>query len=334
MTNALLRIQDLHLHFFTERGVVHALNGVNLTLPRGRVVGVVGETGCGKSMTARSVLRLLPHTASIEGGLIFFNGTNILELSERKMRRLRGGKIAMIFQEPASALNPVFSIGAQIMEAYEHHQERVARREARERMLEMLRIVGMPNPIRTSRQYAHELSGGMQQRAMIAIALCTEPELLIADEPTTALDVTIQAQIMDLLQRLRDSGVISSILFITHDFGLVAHICDYVAVMYAGTVVEFAPTVELFDNPSHPYTKGLFRSLPRGQQIGEAFGTIPGVVPSLLQLPSGCSFHPRCPQCLGETCVADVPRLEQIASEHWVACWLFDGTSATEDMTP
>ena len=331
MTEELLRIEDLRLRFFTERGVVNALNGVDLRVRRGEVVGIVGETGCGKSMTARCVLRLVPHTGSIESGRIVFRGTNILTLSEKEVRKLRGGSIAMIFQEPASALNPVFTIGDQIEEAVHWHQERADKRGQRERMLEMLKTVGMPNPVRTSRQYAHELSGGMQQRAMIAMALCANPELLIADEPTTALDVTIQAQIMDLLQTLRESGVISSVLFITHDFGLVAEICDYVAVMYAGLVVEFAPTLELFDNPAHPYTQGLFGALPQGRGIGEMFGIVAGTVPSMLNLPHGCPFHPRCPKMMEGTCPGEVPTVREIAPDHWVACYLFDQTSVSGD---
>ena len=297
----------------------------------GEVVGIVGETGCGKSMTARCVLRLIPHTGSIESGRIVFRGTNILSLSEKEVRKLRGGSIGMIFQEPASALNPVFTIGDQIEETVHWHQERADKRQQRERMLEMLKTVGMPNPVRTSRQYAHELSGGMQQRAMIAMALCANPELLIADEPTTALDVTIQAQIMELLQTLRESGAISSILFITHDFGLVAEICDYVAVMYAGLVVEFAPTLELFDNPAHPYTQGLFGALLQGRGIGEMFGIVAGMVPSMLDLPHGCPFHPRCPKMMEGTCPGEVPTMREIAPHHWVACYLFDQTSVSGD---
>ena len=331
MTEELLRIEDLRLKFFTERGVIHALNGVDLRVRHGEVVGIVGETGCGKSMTARCVLRLIPHTGSIESGRIVFRGTNILSLSEKEVRKLRGGSIGMIFQEPASALNPVFTIGDQIEEAVHWHQERADKRQQRERMLEMLKTVGMPNPVRTSRQYAHELSGGMQQRAMIAMALCANPELLIADEPTTALDVTIQAQIMELLQTLRESGAISSILFITHDFGLVAEICDYVAVMYAGLVVEFAPTLELFDNPAHPYTQGLFGALLQGRGIGEMFGIVAGMVPSMLDLPHGCPFHPRCPKMMEGTCPGEVPTMREIAPHHWVACYLFDQTSVSGD---
>jgi oligopeptide/dipeptide ABC transporter ATP-binding protein len=323
MSPPLLEVEDLHLHFFTERGVVHALNGVSFRLEEGEVVGVVGESGCGKSMTARCILRLLPHTAEIQKGRILFRGTDLLGLGERDMRRLRGARIAMIFQEPASALNPVLTIGDQIAEALRWHAT-TDRAAARERALEMLGLVGMPNPIRISRQYAHELSGGMQQRAMIAMALATDPDLLIADEPTTALDVTIQAQIMDLLQRLKESGVISSILFITHDFGLVAHMCDKVAVMYGGTIAELAPTIELFDNPAHPYTQGLFRSLPQGRPIGQPFGTIRGTVPSLLELPPGCLFHPRCDRVIEGLCPRMAPALRPVATGHEVACHLYE----------
>jgi len=293
----LLSVRDLQLAFQTEEGRTTALRGVSFDVHAGKILGVVGESGSGKSVTSLSVMRLLPSPpAEILGGSIRFDGRELLSLREGEMRALRGRDIAMIFQEPMSSLNPVHRVGAQIAEAILAH-EKVSKGEAHERAVALLEKVGIPDPRERARAYPHELSGGMRQRVMIAIALACGPRLLIADEPTTALDVTIQAQILDLLRALRaELGM--SIVLITHDLGVVAELADEIAVMYAGRVVEHAPVDELFARPRHPYTRGLLESLPSyHDNLSRArLPTIPGVVPDLRSLPPGCAFEPRCPR--------------------------------------
>ncbi|MDE0005499.1 MAG: ABC transporter ATP-binding protein [Rhodospirillaceae bacterium] len=327
MTPPLLEIRNLRLELHTERGVLRVLNGVSLTVPRGSVLGLVGETGCGKTLTARCLLRLLPRTASIVDGEIRFDGEDLLRMPDEDLRRLRGNRIAMIFQDPAAALNPVRTIGAQIAEAIRTHEPSADREAARVKAIASLQAVEMPAPERVLRSYPHQLSGGMQQRAMIAMAIVCGPGLLIADEPTTALDVTVQAQILDLMRRLaRDIG--AGLIFITHDFGVVAELCNDVAVMYGGRIVETASAETLFDAPAHPYTRGLFAALPQNARPGEDLGTIPGSVPTLAGLdPSGCLFRNRCPQRL-PVCDRVTPSPSVLATGHAVACHLHPGAPA------
>jgi oligopeptide/dipeptide ABC transporter ATP-binding protein len=315
-------VDHLSTSFFTEEGEVKAVNDVSLTIPRGKTLGLVGESGCGKSVTALSIMRLISAPGRIVDGHIDLHGSSgvrdLATLPERQMRRIRGGAISMIFQEPMTSLNPVFTIGDQIAEAVVLHQK-VGRREARRRAIEMLDSVRIPEPRRRVDEYPHQFSGGMRQRAMIAMALSCNPKLLIADEPTTALDVTIQAQILDLLRGLqRDFGM--SILIITHDLGVIAEMADDVAVMYASRVVEYAPVKGLFDRPLHPYTVGLFKSRPSlGKSKTEKLSVISGMVPSPLRFPSGCKFHPRCP-FRQDICVSEEPALRQITPGHWARC--------------
>ena len=342
MSDTLIDIQNLKTYFYTEEGVVRAVDDVSLRIPRGKTLGLVGESGCGKSVTAMSVIRLVASPGRIAGGRILMypstpvapagrpvapagrpglsNGALILsELPEDEMRKIRGSRISMIFQEPMTSLNPVFTIGAQISEAIIIHQ-RVSKAEARNRTIEMLRKVRIPVPEKRVDDYPHQFSGGMRQRAMIAMALSCNPELLIADEPTTALDVTIQAQILDLLRELQ-SEVGMSILMITHDLGIIAEMADDVAVMYASKVVEYAPVRELFANPLHPYTYGLFQSRPEpGKPRSTRLNTIPGMVPSPLHFPAGCKFHPRCPFCRPPRSTTEEPVLREIQPGHWVHC--------------
>jgi peptide/nickel transport system ATP-binding protein len=328
MTDTLVDIQNLKTYFYTDEGVVRAVDDVSLRIPRGKTLGLVGESGCGKSVTAMSVIRLVASPGRIAGGRIVMypdgNGraaqpTVLSELREDEMRKIRGSRISMIFQEPMTSLNPVFTIGAQISEAIIIHQ-RVSKPEARNRTIEMLRKVRIPVPEKRVDDYPHQFSGGMRQRAMIAMALSCNPQLLIADEPTTALDVTIQAQILDLLRELQ-AEVGMSILMITHDLGIIAEMADDVAVMYASKVVEYAPVRELFANPLHPYTYGLFQSRPEpGKPRSTRLNTIPGMVPSPLHFPPGCKFHPRCPFCRPPRCTTDEPVLREITPGHWVHC--------------
>ncbi len=327
MTSPLLEVEDLKLELHTERGVLYVLNGVTLSVPRGRVLGLVGETGCGKSLTARCLLRLLPRTACITGGAIRFDGEDLLGVPDADMRRLRGNRIAMVFQDPAAALNPVRTVGAQIAEAIFAHNPGATREALRSRTIASLESVEMPAPKRVAGVYPHQLSGGMQQRAMIAMAIACGPSLLIADEPTTALDVTVQAQILDLMRRLaRDLG--AGLIFITHDFGVVAELCDDVAVMYAGRIVESAEVETLFDSPAHPYTRGLFDALPQNVGPGQNLGTIPGAVPGLVGLDTtGCLFRDRCPRRL-PVCASRTPSPVVLAPGHSVACHLYFGDAA------
>jgi peptide/nickel transport system ATP-binding protein len=319
----LLRVHDLRTHFHTRDGVVRAVDGVSFDVMPGETLAVVGESGCGKSVTAMSILRLLPMPpARIAGGRIEFEGRNLLDLSEPEMRKVRGNAISMIFQEPMTSLNPVLTIGRQISEALVLHRG-MTEKAALARAAEMLRKVRIPEAERRLAQYPHELSGGMRQRVMIAMALACGPRLLIADEPTTALDVTIQAQILELMHELRDETG-ASVILITHDLGVVAEIAHRVVVMYAGRKVEEAPIGELFASPRHPYTRGLLGSMPHlGDSVnetGKRLVEIPGMVPSLKDPAPGCLFAPRCANAT-ERCSREVPALELHAPGHWAACW-------------
>ena len=316
-SDTLLDVKDLRVYFDIEDGELKAVDGVSFAIERGKTLGLVGESGCGKSVTAFSILKLLASPpARYAGGEILFQGENLLAKSEKELRRVRGNSISMIFQEPMSSLNPIMTAGNQITEAILEHQQKT-KAEARDLALEMLRRVHIPAPERIFTEYPHQLSGGMKQRVMIAMALACQPELLIADEPTTALDVTIQAQILALLEELQ-SEFRMSVLLITHDLGVVAETCDTVAVMYAGKIVEYAPVVELFEHPRHPYTQGLFRSLPSLTETREALAAIPGSVPSPLDFPSGCRFRNRCPM-VQEICKEEPP-LREIRASHLSAC--------------
>jgi len=324
----LLEIDDLRTHFFTAAGVVRAVDGVSYTVQTGETLGVVGESGCGKSVTALSVLRLVADPPGrIVGGAIRFGGRNLLELSESEMEAVRGNQISMIFQEPMTSLNPLLTIGRQISEAIILHQG-LARRPAMELAIDMLRCVHIPEAERRVHAYPHQLSGGMRQRAMIAMALSCKPKLLIADEPTTALDVTIQAQILDLMRELQET-LDMGIVLITHDMGVVAENADRVIVMYAGRKVEEASADDLFDCSAHPYTRGLLGSVPNLEAAAHhrshraRLNEIEGMVPSLANLPPGCSFAPRCPLASAE-CRAAYPPLLQHRPGHWVACWRAD----------
>ena len=319
----LLEIRDLRTHFFTADGVVRAVDGVDLTVRRGEIVGLVGESGSGKSVTSLSVLRLVDQPGRVVSGSITFDGEDLLTKSMDEMREVRGGRIGMIFQQPLSSLNPAYRVGFQISEVYEVH-ERLSRRLGEERAVEMLARVGIPDARRRARSYPHQVSGGQAQRVMIALALAAGPELLIADEPTTALDVTIQAQILDLIRDLQaDLGM--AVILITHDLGIVAELCDRVAVMYAGQIVEQADTATLFRDPKHPYTRGLIGSLPVIGQRKERLDVIPGRVPNLIDLPPGCRFAPRC-TAREEYDVArattEMPALVEVAPGHLVRCFL------------
>ncbi|MFQ5882649.1 MAG: ABC transporter ATP-binding protein [Candidatus Methylomirabilales bacterium] len=319
---SLLTVEGLQTHFFTEDGVVRAVDGVNLKIRPGETLGVVGESGCGKTVTALSILRLVPDPpGKIVGGTISFEGRDLLTLPEEEVRKIRGSTISMIFQEPMTSLNPVFPVGEQVAEGIRHHQ-RVSKREAWDRAIEVLRRVRIPDPARRSREYPHQLSGGMRQRVMIAMALILNPRLLIADEPTTALDVTIQAQILELLLTLKEEMKMA-VMLITHDLGVIAETAERVVVMYAGRVVEEASVEELFDNPLHPYTQGLLESLPKleAEKRKRRLTAIPGLVPNLLELPTGCKFAPRCPKVVGQ-CWPTEPELREIRPGHRARCIL------------
>jgi len=320
----LVTIERLKTYFGTEEGLVKAVDDVSLTIGRRRTLGLVGESGCGKSVTAMSIMRLLSPPGHIAGGRILLHGDEgmpplaLSELSESEMRRVRGGRISMIFQEPMTSLNPVFKVGAQIREAIQLHRK-VSRAEAQRLAVEMLAKVKIPEPERRADSYPHQFSGGMRQRVMIAMALACRPQLLIADEPTTALDVTIQAQVLDLLRTLQ-SEVGMSILMITHDLGIIAEMADDVAVMYASKVVEQAAVRDLFSRPFHPYTSGLFNSRPEpGKPKSQRLTTIQGMVPSPLRFPSGCKFHPRCP-FVQQRCLTEEPELREILPGHLARC--------------
>lgn len=321
----LLRIRNLHTYFFLDEGVLKAVDGIDLDLREGETLGIVGESGCGKSVTALSILQLIPSPpGKIVKGEIYFEGTDLLALSEAEMRKIRGRSISMIFQEPMTCLNPVFQVGDQISEILRLH-EGVSRREAWGRSIEMLRMVGIPSPERRVREYPHHLSGGMRQRAMIAMAMACSPKLMIADEPTTALDVTIQAQILELMTHLKEEKAMSLIL-ITHNLGVIAETAQNVMVMYAGRILEYVDVRSIFVNPKHPYTQGLLNSIPRVDRDDtkkERLEAIPGLVPSLLDLPAGCKFLERCKYAF-DPCAAEEPPLRGNHSGHFVRCWLYE----------
>ncbi len=320
----LLEVRGLKTYFFTEDGVVKAVDGVDFDVRQGEIVAIVGESGCGKSVTSLSIMRLVGIPGKIVDGEIIFKGENILELPDSEMRRIRGDRISMIFQQPTSCLNPVFRVGDQISEVLEIHRG-MDKKEGWERAIELLRIVGIPEPEKRVESFPHELSGGMAQRVMIAMALACEPELLIADEPTTALDVTIQAQILDLMRGLQEKFG-SSIILITHDMGVVAEMASRVSVMYAGRIVEQADVNTIFENPLHPYTRGLLASIPVMGVVKERLDTIPGSVPNLINLPPGCKFAPRCKARMEhnlQICTEREPDLIEVEPGHKVRCWLY-----------
>jgi oligopeptide/dipeptide ABC transporter ATP-binding protein len=320
----MLEVRGLRTSFHTRHGVVRAVTGVDFHVDRGEILGLVGESGCGKSVTSMSILRLVASPGTIDAGEVLFDGQDLLKLDDTAIRKVRGDRIAMIFQQPQSSLNPVMDVGNQIGEVLELHRGR-KRKAARDRALELMRMVGIPDPARRLKNYPHEMSGGMAQRVMIAMALACEPELLIADEPTTALDVTIQAQILDLMRTLQqETG--TAIILITHDLGVVAEMCDRVAVMYAGEVVEQTDVRSLFESPMHPYTQGLIGAVPVPGVIQDELAVIPGSVPNLIALPEGCRFAPRCaPRVAHNNVLATElhPQLRDVTGGHQVRCWLF-----------
>ncbi len=321
----LLQVQELKTYFYTFEGVARAVDDVSFYLDKGETLGVVGESGCGKTVTALSVMRLIPEPpGKIVHGKILFDGVNLPDLTMRQMRAIRGKRISMIFQEPMASLNPVFTIGDQISEMFVLHQ-RLGKKESWERAVEMLRMVQIPSPEKRVHEYPHQLSGGMQQRAMIAMALSCNPEILIADEPSTALDVTIQAQIIDLMMQLK-KDFDAAIMLITHDLGVIAEIAQRIVVMYAGKVVEEGQILAIFEDPRHPYTRGLLKSIPklgeRSRYGRQRLKEIAGIVPSLYELPPGCSFYPRCPEAMA-ICQEKAPELTELGGGHRVRCWLY-----------
>ncbi len=319
MGERILEIKDLVVHYITEEGTVEAVNGLNFGIDYGETMGLVGETGAGKTTTALSMLRLVPDPpGKIISGEILFEGENILTKTEEEVRQIRGNKISMIFQDPMTSLNPVMSVGDQIAEGVQIHQK-LNEKESKERALKMLEMVGIPGE--RYHEFPHQFSGGMKQRVIIAIALACNPTLLIADEPTTALDVTIQAQVLELMRNLKEEFN-TAMLMITHDLGVVADSCDKVAVMYAGEIIEYAVIEKLFENPSHPYTKGLFGSIPSLDTDVDRLEPIKGLMPDPTDLPSGCRFHPRCPHAK-EFCSAENPMYTEIEDEHIVKCHMF-----------
>lgn len=318
---SILRVVNLQTHFYTDDGIAKAVDGVSFEIPKGETLGLVGESGCGKSVTALSIMQLVPSPpGKIVGGSVFFKGKDLLKLSESRMRKVRGNEISMVFQEPMTSLNPVFTVGNQIMEVLRLHQK-LSKRQARQKTIELLAQVRMPVPEQRIHEYPHQLSGGMKQRVMIAMALACNPAVLIADEPTTALDVTIQAQLLELINELQER-LHMSVLLITHDLGVIAETADSVAVMYAGKIVEYTSAENLFGSPKHPYTVGLFGSLPKlGKKRGK-LAVIPGNVPNPLYFPPGCRFHPRCPHVM-DMCREVIPPLAEVASGHQAACFLY-----------
>jgi len=328
----LLEVKGLKTYFYTEDGVVRAVDGVSFEVYPGEVLGIVGESGCGKSVTSLSIMRLISKPGRVDAGEILLDGANLLDFSEEEMTKVRGNRISMIFQQPQTALNPVFKVGDQLAEVLNVHQD-LGKDAGWRRAIELLKMVGVPDPERRVEAYPHELSGGMAQRVMIAMALACIPELLIADEPTTALDVTIQAQILDLMRDMRrEMG--TSVILITHDLGVVAEMAERVAVMYAGEIVEQTDVQLLFDEPLHPYTQGLIGSIPVLGEIKEKLDVIPGSVPNLLNLPPGCRFAPRCQARFKHAlniCTEEKPELEEVKSGHFIRCWLYqnaDGHTA------
>jgi peptide/nickel transport system ATP-binding protein len=331
----LLDVRGLRTSFRLHEGTVRAVTGVDFSIRRGEILGLVGESGCGKSVTSLSIMRLIAKPGVIEGGEVIFDGEDLLKKSDAEMRAIRGNRISMIFQQPTSSLNPVLNVGRQIGEVLEAHQG-MKRKAARDRALELMRMVGIPDPQRRLTSYPHEMSGGMAQRVMIAMALACEPELLIADEPTTALDVTIQAQILDLMRRLqKETG--TAIILITHDLGVVAEMCDRVAVMYAGEIIEQTDTRTLFQHSKHPYTQGLIGSVPTLGSPKDQLNTIPGIVPNLIDLPAGCRFAPRCGARTEHNVIPALehhPELRPVEGDHSVRCWLYHSSDETPGWTP
>ncbi|MFP5519325.1 MAG: ABC transporter ATP-binding protein [Bdellovibrionia bacterium] len=321
MSDILLEVQNLKTEFKTDDGVITPVDDVSFYVKKGKTLGIVGESGCGKSVTSLSIMRLIQKPGAITGGQILFKGQDLLKMSDEKMRKIRGNEIAMIFQEPMTSLNPVFTIGDQIAEAIALHQSGLTKQQVQERAIEILKKVGIPAPEKRFHEYPHQLSGGMRQRVMIAMAISCNPALLIADEPTTALDVTIQAQILDLMRNLqKDFG--AGMILITHDLGVVAEMCQDVVVMYAGKVVEYGTVEDIFYRPKHPYTRGLLDSIPHfetGSKLKE-LKTIPGLVPSLYNLPKGCRFQERCTKAQAD-CGRQMPTLENLRGSHKVACY-------------
>lgn len=317
--NNVLEIRDLKSYFFTEKGVAPAVDGVNIDIPKGKIIGLVGESGCGKSMTAKSIMGLLKFPGKIAGGSIMYGDVDLAKFKDKELRKYCGNDISMIFQEPMTSLNPVLKVGRQVRETLLVHDKSLSKADAKKKVIEIFKSVGIPEPEKRYDAYPHELSGGLRQRVMIAMAMICKPKLLIADEPTTALDVTIEAQILRLMKQLRDETG-TSVLIITHNLGVVAEICDYIYVMYAGKIMEQAETYELFDNTSHPYTKGLLSSIPRIGSNPERLHTIPGVVPNLLHLPKGCAFSNRC-EFADEKCCSEKAELSEICDGHFVRCF-------------
>ncbi len=323
MSDIVLEVKNLRTYFHTDEGVIPAVDGVDFTLKKGKTLCVVGESGCGKSVTAFSVMRLIPMPpGKVESGEILYNGKNIVKLTENEMRGIRGNEIAMIFQEPMTSLNPVYTIGNQIVEAIVLHQK-VKPKEARQRAIKMLEKVGLPDPQKRIDEYPHQMSGGMKQRVMIAMALSCNPEILIADEPTTALDVTIQAQILDLLKQLKETEGMS-IMLITHDLAVVSEVADEVLVMYASKVVENAGVNDIFNDPKHPYTQGLIKAIPKLGNRVERLNEIPGQVPRPQNYPEGCHFADRCPRVM-DICHKRDPGMTEVGSGHLVSCFIYEG---------
>ncbi len=320
----LLEVKHLKTYFFTEDGVVKAVDGVDFYVNAGEVLGLVGESGCGKSVTSLSIMRLIGIPGKVVEGEIYFEGKNLLNLPEREMVHMRGNRMSMIFQQPQSSLNPVFKVGDQVAEVMQIHQ-RMGKEKAWDRAVELLRLVGIADPEKKAHAFPHEMSGGQAQRVMIAMALALNPQLLIADEPTTALDVTIQAQILDLMRDLR-TRMNTAVILITHDLGVIAEMADRVAVMYAGRIIEQAEVNKLFEKPMHPYTQGLIASIPILGVVKEELDVIPGSVPNLINLPAGCQFAPRCRSRIEhglEICTEIEPDLQPVLPDHVVRCWLY-----------
>ena len=324
MADYMLQVKGLKTYYYTEEGVVPAVDGLDFEVAQGETFAIVGESGCGKSVTSLSILGLIPNPpGKIIAGEILYNGEDLLKKTEKQMRAIRGNEISMIFQEPMTSLNPVFTVGRQIGESFKYHQH-LGKKEARDRAIEMLRLVGIPSPDKVVDDYPHQLSGGMRQRVMIAMALACNPRVLIADEPTTALDVTIQAQIMRLLKQLKEK-MGTSIILITHDLGVIAQIAQRVMVMYCGEAVECCAAREIYKNPLHPYTSGLLASVPKLTDDDMAeLPAIPGMVPSPSELPKGCRFAPRCGKC-GPRCLQEKPELVELEDGHKVRCFLYEG---------
>lgn len=329
MSEEILKITSLQTHFFTDQGEIPAVDGVSLTVHKGEVVGIVGESGCGKSVTSLSIMQLVPSPpGKIVGGTIDFKGENLLNVSKKRIKDIRGNEISMIFQEPMTSLDPLFTIGNQLREALQIHQK-INKKQANQKSIEMLKLVGIPRAEEVMNDYPHQLSGGMRQRVMIAIAMACDPEILIADEPTTALDVTIQAQILDLMKKLNQEKE-TAILLITHDLGVVAEICDRVIVMYAGQVVEEGTTREILKDPTHPYTKGLIRSIPKLHEKDQKLYSIPGTVPKPKMGMLGCRFKDRC-EFAHDRCFGEAPELFSLGNNRYSRCFLLDETERKVD---